>query len=137
MKYLHDLKNMLCEELEEHASKGELSTGSLDVIHKLTDTVKNIDKILMLEEYGDGDESYEGGSYAGRRGAHYVRGHYSHDGGSYDGGSYRNGSRERGRYSRDDGKEHMKKEMNRLMEQASTDKEREAYRRCIEMIDKE
>ena len=137
MKYLHDLKEMLCEELEEYASKGELSAGSLDVIHKLTDTVKNIDKILMLEEYGEEDESREGGSYAGRRGTHYVRGHYSHDGGSYDGGSYRGGSRERGRYSRDDGKEHMKKEMNRLMEQASTDKEREAYRRCIEMIDKE
>lgn len=137
MKYLHDLKEMICEELEKYASKGELYAGSLDVIHKMTDTVKNIDKILMLEEYGEEDESHEGGSYAGRRGTHYVRGHYSHDGGSYDGGSYRGGSRERGRYSRDDGKEHMKKEMNRLMEQASTDKEREAYRRCIEMIDKE
>lgn len=138
MKYLHDLKEMLCEELEEYAGKGELSAGSLDVIHKLTDTVKNIDKILMLEEYGEEDESHEGGSYAGRRGTHYVRGHYSRDGGSYDGNSYRGGSRERERYyTRDDGKDHMKREMHRMMEQATTDKEREAYRRCIEMIDKD
>ncbi len=148
MEGLHELKKMLCEELEEYSRKGELSAGSLDVIHKLTDTIKNIDKILMLEEYGEDDESREsyggsyegGGSYAGRRGTHYVRGHYSRDGGSYESGdSYRGGgSRDRGRYqTRDDGREHMKREMHKMMETASTDREREAIRRCMEMLDKD
>ena len=45
MRGLHEIKEMLCKELEEYARKGELSAGSLDALHKLTDTIKNIDKI--------------------------------------------------------------------------------------------
>lgn len=143
MEGLHELREMLCAELEEYSRKGELSAGSLDVIHKLTDTVKNIDKILMLEEYGESDESresYGGESYAGRRGTHYVRGHYSRNGGSYEGGdSYRGGtSRNRGRYNtRDDGTEHMRREMQKMMDTATTDRERDAIRRCMDMLDKD
>ena len=51
--YMHELKEKLCEELEEIARKPEMGAGDLELIHKLTDTVKNIDKIVMLEE-GDG-----------------------------------------------------------------------------------
>ena len=40
MKSLYELKEMLCDELEEIVGKGELSAGSLDVVHKLTDTIK-------------------------------------------------------------------------------------------------
>lgn len=40
---------MLCREQEELSQKDELSVGDLDLAHKLTDTVKNIDKIEMLE----------------------------------------------------------------------------------------
>ena len=151
MEYLHDLKEMLCEELEKYASKGELSAGSLDVVHKLTDTVKNIDKILMLEEYEEDDESREGGSYAGRRGTHYVRAHYSRDGGdsyrgSYNdgGGGYNRGSRERGsyrrdrsgRYSHDDGKSRMMGMVDELMGMASDEKQRETIRHMKEQLEK-
>ena len=52
MNALYDLKEMLCKELEEIAGKGEMSAGDLETTHKLTDTIKNIDKILMLEEDG-------------------------------------------------------------------------------------
>ena len=61
MADMHKLKEMLHKELREYERKGELSAGSLDVIHKITDTIKNIDKIEMLEQYGESDESYEGG----------------------------------------------------------------------------
>ena len=67
MKSLYELKEMLCYELDEIVKKGELSAGSLETVHKLTDTIKNIDKIEMLEEEGGYSEegSYEGGgSYA-------------------------------------------------------------------------
>ena len=53
MHYMHDLKDLLCAELEDYAEKGKkpgkMSMGDLDSIHKLTDTVKNILKIDMLE----------------------------------------------------------------------------------------
>lgn len=96
MKTLYDLKDMLCEELDEIGKKGEMSAGDLETVHKLTDTIKNIDKITMLEENGysrdedysrDGDWSanmrgnYGRGSSYARRGQHYVRGHYSRDDG--------------------------------------------------------
>lgn len=88
MKTLYDLKDMLCGELDEIGKKGEMSAGDLETVHKLTDTIKNIDKITMLKESGySRDEDYSantrgnygrGSSYA-RRGSHYVRGHYSRD----------------------------------------------------------
>lgn len=94
MKTLYDLKDMLCGELDEIGKKGEMSAGDLETVHKLTDTIKNIDKITMLEENGysrdedyirDGDwnanmrGNYGRGSSYARRGSHYVRGHYSRD----------------------------------------------------------
>ena len=57
---MHKLKEKLMEalyEYEEKAAKnanGKLSDMEIEKIHKLTDTVKNIDKIEMLE---DGDYS--------------------------------------------------------------------------------
>ena len=124
---MHKIKEMLMNEIyeyEENAKKmsgGKLSMQELEKIHKLTDTVKNIDKIEMLE----GDEGYsEDGQYMGEgriygtsyaRGRRNVRrdsmGRYSRDDGmSYDGGSsYARGGMRDGRmgYSRDGAKEHL------------------------------
>ena len=61
MEKLYDLKDKLCEELEEFARKQEMGAGDLEVIHKLTDTIKNIDKICMLEEEGGYSEAVDGG----------------------------------------------------------------------------
>lgn len=140
MAEMHKLKEMLLKELREYERKGELSAGSLDVIHKITDTIKNIDKIEMLEEYGEGDESYEGGgSYARRPGSRYVHGYYrrgSYDGGggSYGSGPYDGGTSGR-RYSYDDGKEHMIRQMREMMEGAEG-KHREALRECIDKMER-
>lgn len=96
MRAMMDLRDMLCRELEEISGKGELTAGALETVHKLTDTIKNIDKIGMLEEEegysraGDweargrfGHPHDDGHSYA-RRGRHYVRGHYSRDEGRHE-----------------------------------------------------
>ena len=37
-KAMYDLRNMLCEELDELARKGDLGAGDLEIAHKLTDT---------------------------------------------------------------------------------------------------
>ena len=45
MEYIEKIKKMLCKELDEYAMKQKLTGGDLDMIWKLTDTVKNLDKI--------------------------------------------------------------------------------------------
>ena len=49
---LEDISEKLCRELDEIAKKPELGAGDLDIVHKLTGTMKNIYKIEMYEEDG-------------------------------------------------------------------------------------
>lgn len=72
---MYRLKEMLCGELDDYSVKGNLSANDLDAVHKITDTIKNIEKI---ENIGTG-YSYSP-DYSGRQ-MHYVRGHYSRSGG--------------------------------------------------------
>ena len=58
-RVLYDLKDMLCAELDEIGKKGEMSAGDLETVHKLTDTIKNIDKITMLEDGGYSREKWK------------------------------------------------------------------------------
>ena len=152
MHYMHDLKDLLCAELEDYAEKGKksgkMSMGDLDSIHKLTDTVKNILKIDMLEgESGYSEEgaymgegriygtSYDddirrgvGYSYARGRGQYAKRdsmGRYSRD----DGYMRRDGG-----YSRDDGKAYLMEQLEDMMEDAEKPAEKEALRRCMEAL---
>ena len=147
MHYMHDLKDLLCAELEDYAENGKksgkMSMGDLDSIHKLTDTIKNILKIDILEEesgysedghymgegriYGTSYDGYDrGNSYARGRGRYAKRdsmGRYSRDGrGMRDG------------YSRDDGKAYMMEQLEDMMEDAEKPAEKEALRRCMEAL---
>ena len=42
MEKLYELKDRLCEELEEIGRKPDMGPGDLELIHKLTDTIKNM-----------------------------------------------------------------------------------------------
>ena len=55
MHMIYDLKDMLCEELEEYGGKGKLDIGDLEIVDKLAHAIKNIDKIIMAKEYGYDD----------------------------------------------------------------------------------
>lgn len=157
MKHLEKLKETLMNELEMFAKKGDVSINTLEKIHKLTDTIKNIDKICMLEEEGGYSEDY-GSSYARGRGRYAKRdsmGRYSRDGGyPEEGGSYRGSSYDddmsyarggqggrggnmggRGGYSRDDAKDHMMHKLGDMMEDADP-KEREALKECMRAIER-
>ena len=113
------------------------------MIWKLTDTVKNLDKISLLEQDNDGySETYPyymgGSSYArGRgRGRHAKRdrmGRYS----SEDGMSYDDYSEERmdRRYSRDDAKDHLMSALREAMEDADP-KEREILKDAMRKIER-
>lgn len=131
MQAMDELREMLCKELDEISRKGELGAGDLDIVHKLTDTIKNIDKIEMLGDDGySRDGAWEadmrgtygrGNSYASRRGTHYVRGHYSHRG--TDG------------YSRTDSIEAFRDRAREMMRNASGE-EREVLQRCVDALDR-
>ena len=151
MDYMHDLKDLLCAELEDFAEKGKksgkMSMGDLESIHKLTDTVKNILKIDMLEDetgYSEdghymGEGRIYGTSYArGRtRAKRDSMGRYSRDGGRYsydDDMSYARSRGYRGGYSRDDGKHYMMEQLEEMMEEAEKPAEKEALRRCMDAL---
>lgn len=119
MKYLHELKEKLCKELDEIAHKPEMGAGDLEIIHKLTDTIKNVDKIGLLEE-GEYSQAYDGtynrgNSYRGRR--RDSMGRYSR------------------RYSRDDGTAHLVEQMESLMDQTDDEQVKRAIRRALEQIE--
>ena len=129
MEYMYKLKEKLCEELEEIARKPEMSAGDLEAAHKLTDTIKNIDKIAMLEE--DGGYSRAGDWEADMRGT-YARG-----------SSYRGRKRDSmGRYSRDGrysrhASPDMMDKLQTMMDNASTERERDAIRRLMNEMEME
>lgn len=80
MDELNKLRDMLCKELEEYGSKGEMTAGSLDVVDKLAHALKNLDKIIDGEGYsGYMPYSYRNDyrSYAPRRDSmgRYSRGY--------------------------------------------------------------
>lgn len=140
MKHIEKIKEMLCTELEIFGKKNALTVTDLERIHKLTDTIKNIDKIMALEE----DECEMGGSsYARGRGRNAKRdsmGRYSREeGSSYDDDmSYARGGRGR-RYSRDDGysnaSDDMMSMLGEMMEDANP-KEREALKECMRALER-
>lgn len=127
-KNLYDLREMLCEELDEYNrdAKNGLNERALDTVHKLTDTIKNIDKIMMLE---DGDYSRTGEWEADMRGSYGRTENYSR------GNSYANRGRHyvRGHYSRGDGRERMISDIENMMQDA-TGAERDAYKRALDIL---
>lgn len=123
MDAYYDLKNMLCRELEQVTNKGELSAGELDVVDKLTHSIKSIATIMAMEDSGySNDGMQSGNSYARNRDS---RGRYSRDYYSRDGRSMG--------YSRDD-KTRMIEQLEDMMQDAKSDMEREALRNCINQM---
>lgn len=80
-KAMYDLRETLCTNLDQYARKGSLSRTDLETVQMLTDTIKNVDKISMMEEEGN---SYGMGNWNAN-------------------GSYSNGMRMSGRRSSRDG----------------------------------
>ena len=154
MEYIEKIKKKLCAELEKFAMKPDLTVADLEKIHKLTDTVKNLDKIQMLEEDGEGYSEARGGypysydddmMYSERRGRgrnakRDSMGRYSSEGGSYDysedGNSYRRGrSSYDGDASYAGAKDHMMNKLGEMMTSANED-EREILKDCMKRLER-
>jgi hypothetical protein len=149
MEYIEKIKKMLCKELDEYAMKSKLSMADIDVIHKLTDTVKNLDKIEMLEDDGGYSEAR-----GGMRGRSYMHGSSYDDDMMYSErrGRGRNARRDSmgryssdmgddyseridRRYSRDDAKDHLLDKMGEMMTSAD-EEQREILKDAMRKIER-
>ena len=120
-KSIHDLREMLCEELENITERGPLSGDKLKVIDMLTHSIKSIDTIVAMEEGGYSNDSYA-------RNRRYGRDNYGYD--SYARGGSRGYNRD-DRYSRDDGLMHKFEQM---LNETSSEKEREMIKHFMEQM---
>lgn len=159
---MHKIKEMLMNELYEYEEKakkmsgGKLSQSELDRIHKLTDTVKNIDKIEVLESgegyseesnwmadgrmygtsYDDGSSYARNGRGRGRNAKRDSMGRYSRDDGmSYEGGSSYTRGGGRGGYSRDDASEMLLEKAEEMLEMTHDPKERRAIEKFMRELE--
>lgn len=126
MHDMYELKETLCKELDEQSRK-PMSMQTLETIHVLTDVIKNIGKIEMLEEASQysndySNNSYDDGSYRYSRRRDRM-------------GRYSREPMMSHRYSRDDAKEHMLHQLGEMMENASDDRERNALRRAMTVFE--
>ena len=150
MKHLEKLREALCEELDKFAKSGDITANSLEKIHKLTDTIKNIDKIMMLEESegysearGRTDGAYMRGSsydddimYSERRGrGRYAKrdsmGRYSSDGDDYSERRTTIG------YSRDEATDWMMTRLGEMMSETDDPKQRETLKKCMRELERD
>lgn len=132
MKSYEKIKEMLCEELETIAKKGELTAGSLDTVDKLTHAIKSLETIMAMNEYsedgysnrGSYDGNADGNSYARR----YTRG------GSY--ARYGNVKRDNmGRYSRDEANEEIINRLHEVMNDAPNEQTKQEIRKLINKME--
>ena len=108
----HELKDMLCRELEEITRKGELTAGSLDTVDKLTHSIKSLETIIAMNEagYSGAHPYYNDGRYSGKRDA-------------------------MGRYSRDDSRDHMIHDLRELMQDAPDEHTRKRFQSFIRELE--
>ena len=149
MHELMRIKEDVCEEALKLTERG-VNPRDLEPLYYMIEIMKGVLKIAVLEEELDGGYSQRRGyrttdgmypmddGYSGRRDS---RGRYSRDSGesydSYDSGnSYaRRGEHYvRGHYSRDEGMDHLKREMERLADEAQDPKVRESIKRIMKQM---
>ena len=119
MHKLEELRDNLCEELERVAKKEEITTSDLDTIDKLAHSIKNLDKIMYS------GRAYEHYSYGPRYDRSYAR--RGRDGDND--GRYNEG------YSRDIHSRNMTDRLHEMMDETSSDREREVIMRCISKLE--
>lgn len=121
MRELYELKEMLVDKLKEYGKKGELTSGSLDIVDKLSHTAKNLCKLI---------EDYENGEYSNE-----YRNSYN-DMRSYARGRGRNARRDSmGRYSREGYSNDMVSELRELMEDAPDEQTKKEFQRFIQKME--
>ena len=109
MSTYHEIKKMLCAELDEMADRGRIKTREdLEIIDLLTHSIKSVDTVIAMNEAGYSDKS-----------DHYLSGKRD----------------SMGRYSRDDEHEGMMRDLHSLMRSAKDEETRMKFQRFIDDLD--
>lgn len=137
-KSMYELRDMLCDELDKVAEQGELTAGSLELVDKLTHSIKSIDTILAMEEaYGDDYSRDDGRMYDDGHSYNRGRGGYNR-GNSYARGRRGNVRRDgMGRYSRDEAKTELMENLREMKMDAKTEKERHMIDEWIRQVEQD
>ena len=120
MESYEQLKKILCTEIDNSVDdimrKGKMSMEDLEVVDKLTHGLKSLVTIIAMEDSG---YSYNTGYSGARR---------------YNDMGYSNGRYSNRMYSRDEGKTHMIQQFEKLMNETSTQEEREVLQSAINRL---
>ncbi len=130
MHEIYELKERLCDELKEYGKKGDLDVGMLEVVDKLSRTIKNLEKIIEKaeeSEYSYDNRMYSDGMNAGRYSGRRYSGARRRD-------SMRRYSRRNGRYSMDNNE--MIQELRDLMNDAPDDRTRQEFQSFIDKMER-
>lgn len=147
MHELYELKEKLCKELKKY-SEEDVSASSLEVIDKLSHSIKNLDKIIekyeeeddysMRSSYGSSYNSYESSYGNSNRGGGSSRGG-GNSNASYARGRGRNARRDsRGRYSSEGGYSRngdIVEELREMMMDAPDEQTRQEYQKVIQKLE--
>jgi hypothetical protein len=132
---IEEIKERLCDELNEYADKNRWSERDVDMIDKITHSIKSLMKYLEMEEtWNDYDTR---SSYS--RGRSMNRGRYYRDDRSYDNSyddRYYDGDTSYRNRSRDDGMEHLTQELEELMSKTTDADVKEAIKKTMAQIKK-
>ena len=136
MKAFYELKDMLCGELDKFTKKSEINPQSLDMIDKLTHSIKSLETIIAMNEQDGESEMYP--YYGGRA---YQSGNNGGGGSNRRGRSNAQRRDSRGRYSnrenysRDDACEDMIEDLRELMQDAPDERMKSKIQRFISEIE--
>lgn len=123
-----ELKYRLCDELTDLAERDRWSAKDVELIDRLTHSIKSLMTYLNMEDEDERD--YSSRSYArGRYNSRYYRDDRSYDDGKY----YDDGYRGR---SYDDGMEHMTHELEELMAKTTDADIKEAIKKTMNQLKK-
>jgi hypothetical protein len=114
MEALYDLKDMLCDQVEEVVKKGDISPSEVEMMYKVIDIIKDIVTIDAME---NADYSYDYMNESGNSMRYSRDGRRGRDGdsdGRYSERSYPRRMMSRDNYSRHDEKEYLKQQINEL-----------------------
>lgn len=153
MHVLDNLSYVLEDMLEPIAKKDDISPTELDNVKDAVKSLYYIETIKAMKEYGNsndysyaGGSSYRGGSYRGSYDNMMYRGsydgRYGMDGDGDGRYSERRGRDSRGRYtsrddySRHDDKDQMLSKLERMMDEAGSEAERQTIRECMRKLER-
>lgn len=130
MRALYELRDILCDELDKIVSNGQNNNMPLDIVDKITHSLKSIETIIAMKEGSNnsyGNNSYGGNSYGNNSYNSYGRNNY----GSY-GRGYNMNYRSNRSYG--DNKEEMMGELHQMMNEAKSEQERQAFQQFINQM---